>query len=76
MEACKGAEYMGDEITRKEFDLLCVRVNTLERTTAVTDNEITHIRADIAWIKRGVMWIFALLGTTVIGALLKLVLKV
>ncbi len=41
----------------------------LERVTAVTDNEMKHIHADIAWIKRGVMWIFALLGTTAIGAL-------
>ncbi len=67
---------MGDEITRQEFDGLVNRVGTLERLTAVTDNEIKHIRDDIAWIKRGVTTIVGLMGTAVVGALLKLVLKV
>ena len=68
--------FMGDEITRKEFDGLATRVNVIERAIAVTDNELTHIRADIAWIKRGVMWIVAIMGSAVVGALLKLVIKV
>ena len=67
---------MGDEITRQEFETLATRVGSLERLAAVSDNELKHIRDDIAWIKRGVTAIMGLMATTVIGALLKLVLKI
>lgn len=71
---------MGEEVTRQEFDGLTNRVGALERTTAVaaaiTDNELKHIRSDIEWIKKGIGTIAGLMVTAVVGAILKLVLKI
>ena len=72
----RGIRYWEEEITRQEFDALTTRVSSLEKLTAVADNELKHIRDDIAWIKRGITTIVGLMGTAVVGALLKLVLKV
>ena len=76
MQYVEGGMPLGDEITRKEFDGLAGRVGELEKTVAVADNELKHILADIQWIKKGVTWIVAIMASAVIGALLKLVLKV
>jgi hypothetical protein len=76
MAVNEGGNHMGDDVSRQEFEGLTNRVSALERLLAVTDNEIKHIRDDIAWIRRGITTMTGLMVTAVVGAVLKLVLKI